>query len=426
MLAHSHSPRRVAWRHLNIPSISATDMHIDGQKRLGSGTLIALILMLCFFPPLSTDMFLSDMPNMAVELGTDPSTMNMVLYGFMLSLAVSILIFGPVTDRFGRRPVLLAALVEYIAVSIAGSMAQDVWSLIACRVLQGIGAGACMTVSTALIKDCFTGDRMKKVLNLSAVLGVLAPLVAPVLGSWIITVSDWRMTMIAPTAVGFACLAIVLFLTETVSDGQRESASLSDNFREIGKIVSDRAFSAFLLLVTVFSAAFMAYLSVSSYIYEEYFGLGAMEYAGFLAAALIAGTVLMFPVNRIWGACGGIKVLWVYLGLVVLSGVLMFAIGHRGALPFLIAFLPCITVTTAIRPYGMGIILGSHDGDNGLVSALINFMMFVTGVVGMVCSTMFSDYIHGLGIIMFAASAVFALMWIALRKMGYDRIRCLK
>ena len=147
-------------------------MHLEGQKRLGSGAVIALILMLCFFPPFTTDMFLSDMPNMALELGADPSVMNMVLYGFMLSLAVSILIFGPITDRYGRRPVLIFALIEYNIVSILGSQSQDVYVLILFRVLQGVGAGACMTVSTALIKDCFQGPMMKKVLNISAVLGV--------------------------------------------------------------------------------------------------------------------------------------------------------------------------------------------------------------------------------------------------------------
>lgn len=401
-------------------------MKVEGQKRLGSGMLIALILMLCFFPPLTTDMFLSDIPNMAVELGTDSSTMNMVLYGFMLSLAVSILVFGPVTDKFGRRPVLLAALVEYIAVSIAGSAAQDVYTLVVCRVLQGVGAGACMTVSTALIKDCFTGERMKKVLNISAVLGVLAPLVAPVLGSWIITVSGWRMTLIAPTILGFVCLAVVLLLTETVSDSQRESASLTGNFREIGRIMKDRTFLVFLLLVTVFNSTFMAYLSVSSYIYEGYFGLGQMEYAMFLALALILGTVLMFPINRIWGAVGNIRILGLYLGLMVLASALMFTAGRSGSVEFLVAFLPCIAVTTAIRPYGMGMILGSTDGDNGLVSALINFMMFAMGVAGMVCSTMFSDYVVGLGTIMAVASAAFLVLWVVLKGIGYEGIRLLK
>lgn len=401
-------------------------MKVEGQKRLGSGMLIALILMLCFFPPLTTDMFLSDIPNMAVELSTDSSTMNMVLYGFMLSLAVSILVFGPVTDKFGRRPVLLAALVEYIAVSIAGSAAQDVYTLVVCRVLQGVGAGACMTVSTALIKDCFTGERMKKVLNISAVLGVLAPLVAPVLGSWIITVSGWRMTLIAPTILGFVCLAVVLLLTETVSDSQRESASLTGNFREIGHIMKDRAFLVFLLLVTVFNSTFMAYLSVSSYIYEGYFGLGQMEYALFLALALILGTVLMLPINRIWGAVGNIRILGLYLGLMVLASTLMFTVGRSGSLEFLVAFLPCIAVTTAIRPYGMGMILGSTDGDNGLVSALINFMMFAMGVAGMVCSTMFSDYVVGLGTIMAVASAAFLVLWVVLKGIGYEGIRLLK
>ncbi len=400
-------------------------MHLEGQKRLGSGAVIALILMLCFFPPFTTDMFLSDMPNMALELGADPSVMNMVLYGFMLSLAVSILIFGPITDRYGRRPVLIFALIEYNIVSILGSQSQDVYVLILFRVLQGVGAGACMTVSTALIKDCFQGPMMKKVLNISAVLGVLAPIIAPILGSWIISVSDWRMTMIVPTVLGIICLVMSLLLTETVSEEDRRRSSVMGNFGETATILKDRAFTVFLLMMTVFNACFMAYLSVSSYIYEDYFGLTPMEYAMFLAMALIGGTLLMIPLNRIGAKIGRIRSFGLYLAVMLLASALMLTIGGRGDIVFLIAFLPCITVTTAIRPFGMGLIMASRDGDNGLVSALINFMMFVMGVAGMVCSTMFGDYVDGLGIIMLVSSAVYIVLWVALKRMGYSRIRSL-
>ncbi len=400
-------------------------MRIEGQKHLGSGSVIALIMMLCFFPPFTTDMFLSDLPNMGEELGAGASVMNMVLYGFMLSLAVSILVFGPITDKVGRRPVLVFALIEYIAASLLGSQAQDVYILIAFRVLQGIGAGACMTVSTALIKDCFEGPTMKHVLNISAVLGVIAPIVAPILGSWVISVSDWRMTLVVPTLLGFVCLAISLLLTETVPDDEREGASVRGNFRETAAILGDRAFAVFLLMMTVFNGCFMAYLSVSSYIYEGYFGVSSMQYSLFLAAALIGGTVLMIPVNRIGARMGNVRSLGMYLAIMLLSAVLMFSFGDAGKYEFLIAFLPCIVVTTAIRPFGMALVLGSRDGDNGLVSALINFMMFVTGVFGMVCSTMFDDYVLGLGVIMVAASAIYTVLWACLKRLGYSRVRTL-
>ena len=400
-------------------------MKVEGQKHLGKAPLIALIIILCFFPPLSTDMFLSDMPNMAVELHTDPSTMNMVLYGYMLSLAVSILVFGPVTDRYGRRPVLFFALTEYIAVSVIGSMVDDIYILVAIRVLQGIGSGAAMTVSTALIKDCFRGPEMQKVLYITAVMGVLAPLIAPILGSWIISFSSWRWTLIAPAFLGVICLVMSVFLTETVTDAHREGASIIGNFRKTVEILSDRAFFAFLMIATVFNGAFMAYLSVSSYIYEETFGNTAMVYSMYLAAALIGGTLLMVPLNRVWRAVGNVRAIPMYLILVLVSASLMFFVADRGSIWFYLSFLPCVTVTSAIRPYGMGIIMGSRDGDNGLISSLINFMMFFTGVLGMVVSTMFPDYIQGLGFIMLAASAVYVVMWMFLRRLGYNRIRSL-
>ncbi len=394
-------------------------MEVRGQKRLGGAAMFALILMLCFFPPLSTDMFLSDMPNMTVDLGTDATTMNMVLYGFMFSLAVCILVFGPITDKYGRKPVLFFALVEYIVASIVGSMVQDVYSLIVIRVLQGIGAGACMTVSTALIKDSFNGKTLGRVLSLTAVAGVLAPLVAPILGAWIISISSWRWTLIAPALVGIVCLILTVFLTETVSDEQRSKASVTGNFREFGHILSNRSFTSFLLMVTVIHAPFFAYLSVSSYIYEVQFGVEPMMYSVYLAAALIGGTALMFPVNLVWSRLGGIKAIPVYVALMLLAASMMWFVADGSPILFLLSFLPCAAATSAIRPYSMGIILGSRDGDNGLVSALINFMVFFFGVIGMMVSTVFSDYISGLAIIMLTVSALYILCWIVLKDSGY-------
>ena len=399
-------------------------MKVEGQRHLGKGPLMALIIILCFFPPLSTDMFLSDMPNMAAELGTDPSTMNMVLYGYIFSLAVSILVFGPITDRYGRKPVLFFATAEYIVWTVAGSMVDDIYILIAFRVLQGIGSGAAMTVSTALIKDCFRGPAMQKVLFVTAVMGVLAPLIAPILGSWIISFSDWRWAMAAPAFLGVVCLVMTALLTETVTEEHRAGASIIGNFRKTVEILSDRAFTAFLILATVFHAVFMGYLSVSSYIYEETFGCAPMEYSMYLAAALIGGTLLMVPVNRVWRAVGNVRAIPMYLILVLLSALLMFTVADRGSIWFYAAFLPCVTVTSAVRPYGMGIVMASRDGDNGLISSLINFMIFFMGVIGMAVSTMFPDFIQGLGLMMVATSVIYVAMWAALKFMGY-RLRSL-
>jgi len=400
-------------------------MQVNGQKHLGSGALIVMILLLCFFAPLSTDMFLSDLPNMAVELGTDPTTMNMVLYSFILSFAVSILVFGPLTDKYGRRPVLFFSLVEYTVVSIAGYFVQDVYSLIIVRILQGIGSGAALTVSTALIKDCFAGPTMQKVLNISAVCGIIAPLVAPIAGTAIISVSSWRVTLLAPLVISIACLVMTMFLTETVTAESRSRASVTGNFRQLGTILSDRAFAAFLLMVTVFNGAFMAYLSVSSYIYEVTFGVSQFEYSLFLAAALVGSVILMMGVNHVSARIGKVRSIALFPALMLLSAVLMFVIGGMGSILFLIAFLPCVTVTTSMRPYGMGILMNSRDGDNGLISALINFMMFFTGVIGMVVSTMFPDYIQGLGIIMFVTVVVYVASWLILKRIGYGKIRSL-
>ncbi|AGI48447.1 Arabinose efflux permease [Thermoplasmatales archaeon BRNA1] len=384
--------------------------------------LISLIIVLNTFGPISTDMFLSDIPNMAVDLDTDPATMNMVLYGFMLSMAVSILLFGPFTDRYGRKHLLIGCLAEYVAASMIAAFVDNIYILVVFRVLQGIGAGGVITISTALIKDCFTGLTRAKVLNVISLIGVVGPLAAPIVGAYIISIWDWRMTFIAPGVVAALCLIPAFMLSETLKDEHRDYKGIAPMFHAMEGILVSPPFGSFLLMVTIFNMMFMGYLSVSSYIYEGMFGVSSTNYTLFLAAALLFGSLMMPFFARGSRSLGYRRMIPVFFSVMFAGAFSMFMVGDGGKYVFLLTFLPCMCACAAIRPYGMTVLMASHEGDNGMVSSLINFIFFLTGCIGMVVSTMsfWPNYVYGLSAIGLIACAIFLAMWAIMKATKYN------
>ena len=385
--------------------------------RLGPGAFLALIVVLAAFPPMSTDMYLPALPVMVDELGTTEAVMNMTLYGFMFSMAVSILILGPVSDKFGRKKVLVCALAEYCITALLCSAAQSVGVLIALRVLQAVGSGAAMTVSTAYVKDVYSGALRVRMLNVVAVIGVLGPLLAPIVGAGLISVWGWRSTFVAPVFVGIAAFIMVLMTDETLPPSERVEGGVRQMLRGMKELCGNRAFVVFTVMTTIFNLPFMGYLSVSSYIYEDMFGMSEAAYSLLLGFTLIMGTVFMTVINKLTGSVVNRRMLKFYLALGTVSAVAMLLVGNREWYFFLVAFIICVTVGTAIRPWGMGILMASHPGDSGAVSSLMNFIFFMIGCTGMVLSTLpWPDYAIGIGVLIAAADIAYAVLWMAFRK----------
>ena len=385
--------------------------------RLGPGAFLALIVVLAAFPPMSTDMYLPALPVMVDELGTTEAVMNMTLYGFMFSMAVSILILGPVSDKFGRKKVLVCALAEYCITTLLCSAAQGVGELIALRVLQAVGSGAAMTVSTAYVKDVYSGALRVRMLNVVAVIGVLGPLLAPIVGAGLISVWGWRSTFVAPVFVGIAAFIMVLMTDETLPPSERVEGGVRQMLRGMKELCGNRAFVVFTVMTTIFNLPFMGYLSVSSYIYEDMFGMSEAAYSLLLGFTLIMGTVFMTVINKLTGSVVNRRMLKFYLALGTVSAVAMLLVGNREWYFFLVAFIICVTVGTAIRPWGMGILMASHPGDSGAVSSLMNFIFFMIGCTGMVLSTLpWPDYAIGIGVLIAAADIAYAVLWMAFRK----------
>lgn len=170
--------------------------------------LIALITVLGMTPPLSTDMYMPSLPKMADYFGAAPVVVNMTMVAFFISMSVGMLIMGPLSDRSGRKSVLIISLLLYMIASVFCAITSSVYFLILMRIVQGIGAGGMVSLSIAIIKDCFDGSTRATALAVVQSMSVIAPILAPVIGALIIQVSTWR-TVFLGSVHGVSCRRVI-------------------------------------------------------------------------------------------------------------------------------------------------------------------------------------------------------------------------
>ncbi|WP_371362821.1 Bicyclomycin resistance protein [Sporomusa rhizae] len=387
------------------------------QQYLGTKGMIFFISLMGMFIPLSIDMYLPAMPSMAQYFHTTAAMINLTLIAFFIFFAVGIIVFGPLSDKYGRKSILVMGLILYISGSIACALALTVNQLILFRIMQGLGAGNITAVATALVKDCFAGKIKSKVLAAVQVMGVLAPMMAPLAGAAILQVGDWRDTFWALALTGIISLFIALLFQETLPVEERYHGSLSGSLQRLLVVGKNAGFSGFLFIVAVLSAPYMAYIATSSYIYENIFALDEQSYSYFFAAnsafAILGPIIYIRSIGHFTPRFFS----WCCFGIALVSGLSLFLLGNHSPWFFLITFLPFTLVEGAIRPFSTDILLDQQKEDVGSASSLINAVHTILGSIGMAIGTLgWNNLIDGLGIIIISSVSLSIIMWIFLMR----------
>lgn len=394
------------------------------QKFLGVTAMIAYITFINMFVPLSTDVYLPALPQMGKYFAASEFLVGLTLTIFFFVFSVSMVLFGPLSDKFGRKPILIFGAATYTAASIACATASDIYFLLAGRFFQAVGSGAVITVSTAVIKDCFRGKLLTKILAITQALGVIAPMTAPLIGGILLTFTDWRGSFWLLTALGAANLTISLLFCETLPEKKRYSGDILHSLTLLAEVSRKKYFMAVLFMFALFSMPFMAYLGASSFIYVEQFGLTAQEYSYFFAvnsAASIAGPILYL---RLKNFLSNVRILQFCYLTAISAGILVLIVGNSGAMSFLLSFLPFTVIGAVARPFSMQILLLEARDNVGTAASIINFVPTLFGSLGMMLGTLpWSNFIHGLGIIITTATILSIFLWILIRGGHFGKSR---
>ncbi|MEF2652041.1 multidrug effflux MFS transporter [Slackia piriformis] len=398
-------------------ALSIRDWLVQPQPRLGAAGLIILLVASSLITPLSLDMYTPAVPGMAQYFSTDVSMVNMTLVGYYVFFALGMLFFGPLSDKYGRKPVLLAGVGLYTVGSAACAIASSIELLIAFRVIQALGAGSISAVCTAVVKDSFQTYYREKILSVIQVLFVVGPATAPVIGAGVLAVADWRATFLILSIVGVACFGLSLAFKETLFENERSDGNFLQTMKQLVVVGKNPGFMSFLLLTSLFEIPFMGYIAVGSYIYVDFFGVGEVGYSLFFAVAAI----LMATGPFIWIAASRrvsvIRFTTIMLAFAGVMGIAMMFVGQNSPYAFCACFVAFAMAESCTRPYCMNILLEQQKRDAGSASALMNCIRTGIGAIGMALAALpWTSFVMGIAILIVVFMSIALASWVALLK----------
>jgi DHA1 family bicyclomycin/chloramphenicol resistance-like MFS transporter len=373
----------------------------------------ALVLgLLSAIGPFAIDMYLPALPAIGESLGADTAGVQMSLMAFMAAIAVCQLFYGPISDMIGRKPPLYFGMALFTIGAIACAMAPTIEWLIAARFVQGIGACAAMALPRAIVRDGYTGADAAQLMSLLMLVFSVSPILAPLAGSVIIEVGDWRMIFWAVAVIGLlGILLVAFFLAETRPASARLESSIGSALRGYGMLLRDRNFLGLSMIGAFGMASFMAYLANSSFILIDHYGLNPTLYSVMFsinAVSFIGVSQLTGVLTRRYGLNAVVRtaVNGFVVVMVALAAVFMLGIDRLDVLAALLfvgyGFLGLVIPTTAV------LALDAHGKIAGTASALMGTLQLVTAAVVMGIVGAFFDGTAKPMVIGIAACAVIA------------------
>ena len=277
-----------------------TDIESSGLR------LIILLGLVAALAPLSIDMYLPSFPTIRSDFGATAGQVQLTLSSYMLGFTLGQLGYGPLSDRFGRRPVLIAGIVLYVTMTIICAISISPEMLVVFRGLQALGGAAGTVLSRAIIRDCFSGPYMARAMSLLLTFILFAPMIAPVFGGYILIWFGWRAIFWTLAICGCLALLIVfLGIGESLPRERRMKPGFGPVLKSYIRVLSHREALGYILSGGATFGALFAFLSGASFVYIEYYGV-APEHMGYI-----------FAVNVIGVMAGG----WLNSRLVVIRGV---------------------------------------------------------------------------------------------------------
>lgn len=326
------------------------------KRKLTPGFL-AVLSLLAMTSPLATDMYLASFTNIVTDLGTTAPAVQLTLTTFLLGIGLGQLFFGPMSDRFGRRPVLLVALTILVVDSVALIFAPNVYLLIVLRFIQGFMGAAGVVLSRAIAADVSSGAETVRALSLIATLVGLGPLLAPVIGGFVSQHAGWRAVFAVLASLTMLMLVLsILLIPETLPADKRHVGSLLSAYSSVGRLALDRIFMGYVITFSMGFGAMMAYISASPFVGQLILGMNQIQYGlsfAMGAAALILANLLN---AKVAASVGPKRMQIVGVSLALAAGLTMLLVVVTGSLSIPV-FIACAFFLTG----GVGLIMSNSS-----------------------------------------------------------------
>ncbi|MDC8756349.1 multidrug effflux MFS transporter [Janthinobacterium fluminis] len=360
--------------------------------------LLTLILAgLTMVGPLAIDTYLPSFPAIAQEFSATPLLIQQTLSVFLFTFAFMMLFYGTLSDSFGRRPVILASLLVYIVASVGAAAAPSFGWLLACRVLQGLAAGAGSVIGRAIVQDRFSGAEAQKILSHIMMVFGLAPAIAPVLGGWLQVSLGWRAIFWFLSGFGVLMLVVVYrALPESLDKQDRHPFHLGAIAANYWKVLCHRQFLLLSVAVGTTFGGFALYIGSAAYFVINILHLPETAFA-WLFIPLISGMVIGSALSAKFAhRYSKHQLIWSGYGLMLLAGAanVGYNLFFAAAVPWAVLPLFLYSFALAIAMPPMTLIALDHFPNNsGLASSLQSFiqMLIFALVSGLVAPLLFDS-----------------------------------
>ncbi|MEZ8577331.1 multidrug effflux MFS transporter [Vibrio splendidus] len=376
--------------------------------------MLFFLVIISAFPPLTIDLYLPALPQMVEVFNTDRSMVNLTLSSYFVTYAIGLLFWGPLSEKFGRKPILLIGLAGYMVASILCAMTNSIEQLIGARVFQAFAGSAITVIATAIVKDLYDGREREKIMATIMSLVIIAPMVAPVFGAFLLKIASWRMMFVTLAVFGAFASVLACSYRETLEN--KYQGSIFRSWGRMGVVMKNRSFLKLLVIFSIIPMALMGFLAAGSYIYIDHFGLTEQQFSyAFAFNALCASfgpTIYMklsyrMPVQKVISGC---------FALLALAGIFTLTIGDLSPWFFMFIAAPATLMAIIMRVPGTNLMLNQQDHDTGSAVALIQFFSMICGSLGMVLVSIRPEsLIENLGFIQLSVGTLGGLMWLMVR-----------
>ncbi|WP_210202824.1 multidrug effflux MFS transporter [Bradyrhizobium sp. SK17] len=322
---------------------------------MGFPEFVVVIASIMALNPLAMDMMLPALPNIrsAFQIA-DANRPQMVLSIFLVGFGVGQFVMGPLSDRFGRRPVLLGGMTVYTIAGLLAIMAPSFETLLLARALQGLGTAATRVIATSIVRDCYAGRRMASVMSLAMMVFIAVPVIAPSFGQAVMLLTHWRGIFVLLMIYGVVALAwSAMRMPETLPKELRKSLAIPDVLSAFRQTVTNRQTLGYALAAGGVQGSLFAFVFSSQQIFTEIFKLGHYFPVAFAACA-VGVAIAGFLNSRIVGRIGMRVISHAALtGFVVVAGVLFLTV-KTGTLS-----LPLFMVLSGLMMFAFGLMMAN-------------------------------------------------------------------
>jgi DHA1 family bicyclomycin/chloramphenicol resistance-like MFS transporter len=385
--------------------------------QLPARAFVYLLPVLVALQAISTDLYLPALPALVLAFETDVARVQLTLSSFLFAFAVAQLVYGPLSDRFGRRLPLLVGTALYALAGVGCALSTTIDELIAWRVIQAIGACAGPVLGRAVVRDLYEPAEAARVLALVASAMALAPALGPILGGWLAASWGWRATFVALAVFGGAAfLGVAALMPETNRHPDPTATRLGVLARNYAALVVDRSFMAHVGVVACGYSGIFTFISGSAYVLIDVVGLSPLAFGLSFAAAILGWVAGTFAGARL-GRRVGLAALIVWgTRIAAVAGIagLVAAVAAPPSLPGVIVPMAVYLLGVGLsQPTSMSLAIAPHPTRAGVASALLGFLQLsAAALVGLVLGLVYD----GTALPMMAVLAAVSLVAVAARR----------